>query len=232
MKKLLVLITTTLILSCSKNEQIITNNTTQTIQEPTTIQIGNQIWTKKNLDVVTYRNGDTIPQVTDPTEWSYLTTGAWCYYNNDPEMGKIYGKLYNWYAVNDPRSLSPEGYRIPSDSDYSVLIDYLGGDSIAGGKLKESGLNHWVSINNVGTDNYGFTGLPGGIRGGGGTFGGLGIASNWWNSTYFSPTSCNPEGTGGFSRIYGEVWTNSEYKKLYKSNTILTYGCSLRCIKN
>jgi uncharacterized protein (TIGR02145 family) len=231
MKKLLLLFTTILILSCSKKEQPIINET-PVIQESKTVQIGNQLWTKRNLDVSTYRNGDTIPQVTDPTEWVNLTTGAWCYYNNDPEMGKIYGKLYNWYAVNDSRGLAPDGYRIPSDSDYSILINYLGGDSIAGGKIKESGLSHWLVHNNVGTDDFGFTALPGGNRVDNGDFGGIGIIANWWNCTYFLPNACSPEGSGGFARLYGEVWAYSDPRKLYLEQTILFYGCSVRCIKN
>jgi uncharacterized protein (TIGR02145 family) len=237
MKKLLLLITTTLILSCYKNEQIITNNTTQTIQEPVpqesiTIQIGNQNWIKKNLDVVTYRNGDTIPQVTDPKEWSNLTTGAWCYYNNDPEMGKIYGKLYNWYAVNDSRGLAPEGYRIPSESDYSILIDYLGGDSIAGSKLKESGLSHWQTINNVGTNDFNFSSLPGGIRGESGSFCRIGKQFQTWSCTYHEGNPCIPEGTGGSYCIYGETIMNVDYSKIYSYKLPLFYGVSIRCIKN
>ena len=96
MKNLLILLTITTIFSCSKRDEIsrVTN-----IDIPQ-VQIGTQIWAKRNLDVSTYRNGDTIPQVTDPTEWVNLTTGAWCYYNNDPELGKIYGKLYNLSLIH------------------------------------------------------------------------------------------------------------------------------------
>jgi hypothetical protein len=79
-----------------------------------TVLIGNQEWTTKNLNVSKYRNGDIIPEVKDPKKWANLKTGAWCYYNNKPENGKIYGKLYNWYAVNDPRGLAPEGFHVPS----------------------------------------------------------------------------------------------------------------------
>lgn len=81
-----------------------------------------EIWAKKNLDVSRYRNGDLIPEVKDDKEWENLTTGAWCYYNNDPKTGAIYGKLYNWYAVNDSRGLAPEGYHIPSDSEWTIAI--------------------------------------------------------------------------------------------------------------
>ncbi|MBK9465523.1 MAG: fibrobacter succinogenes major paralogous domain-containing protein [Chitinophagaceae bacterium] len=86
-----------------------------------TIVIGTQQWMNNNLDVAFYRNGDPIPQVTDPTAWAGLTTGAWCYYNNDSTLGNKYGKLYNWYAVNDPRGLAPQGWHIPSDAEWTAL---------------------------------------------------------------------------------------------------------------
>jgi uncharacterized protein (TIGR02145 family) len=84
-----------------------------------TVTIGTQVWMTKNLDVDRYRNGDIIPEVKDSIAWANLKTGAWCYYNNDPELGKIYGKLYNWYAVNDPRGLAPAGYHIPTDAEWT-----------------------------------------------------------------------------------------------------------------
>ena len=143
-----------------------------------TVIIGSQEWTKKNLDVSTYRNGDIIPEVTDPTEWSKLTTGAWCYYNNNPEIGKVYGKLYNWYAVNDPRGLAPKGYHVPSDKEWMLLIDYLGGKSIAGGKMKFSGTSFWKYPNVDATNQSGFNSLPVGFRYYNGEF--KSIAKNCW----------------------------------------------------
>ena len=104
------------------------------------ITICNQVWMLKNLDVSTYRNGDPIPQVTDPTTWVGLTTGAWCYYNNDPANGAIYGKLYNWYAVNDPRGLAPTGWHVPSDAEWTELstcLDAISPTGNVGGKMKE-----------------------------------------------------------------------------------------------
>lgn len=117
-----------LLFACKKNKEL-------TII-PQEILIGNQTWTKKNLDVATYRNGDAIPQVQDST-WETLTTGAWCYYENNTDNGTTYGKLYNWYAVNDPRGLAPNGYHIPTDAEWTTLSTYLGGDSIAGNKMME-----------------------------------------------------------------------------------------------
>ena len=126
-----------------------------------TVTICDQVWMAKNLDVTTYRNGDVISQVTDPTAWNALTTGAWCYYNNDPANGTIYGKLYNWYAVNDPRGLAPTGWHIPTEGELIALSDCLGGQEVAGGKLKETGTAHWLSPN-IATNETGFTALPGG----------------------------------------------------------------------
>jgi uncharacterized protein (TIGR02145 family) len=138
----------------------------------TSVTIGTQVWTNKNLDVTTYRDGTPIPQVTDPTAWANLTTGAWCYYNNDPANGAIYGKLYNWYAVagihdNDPNTpnkiLAPIGWHAPTDAEWTILTDYLGGLSIAGGAMRETGTTHWWTLNGA-TNISGFTGLGGGAR--------------------------------------------------------------------
>ena len=126
-----------------------------------TVTIGTQVWTSKNLDVATYRNGDVIPQVQDENAWANLTTGAWCYYNNDASNGTKYGKLYNWYAVNDPRGLAPKGYHIPTDEEWTKLSDYLGGESEAGTKMKST--SGWYNNGN-GTNSSGFSGLPGGSR--------------------------------------------------------------------
>jgi uncharacterized protein (TIGR02145 family) len=111
------------------------------------VTICNQVWMLKNLVVTTYRDGTPIPEVTDPTEWDLLTTGAWCYYNNDPANGTVYGKLYNWYAVTDPRGLPPNGWHIPTDEEWVTLETCLGGVSVAGGKMKEMGTAHWLSPN-------------------------------------------------------------------------------------
>ena len=93
------------------------------------VQIGTQIWTTKNLDVTTYRNGDVIPQVTSPAQWVELTTGAWCYYENKSENGTTYGKLYNWFAVKDSRGLAPAGYHIPTAAEWTILVNFLGGET-------------------------------------------------------------------------------------------------------
>jgi uncharacterized protein (TIGR02145 family) len=147
------------------------------------VQIGTQIWTGCNATLSVYRNGDTIPQVSDPTAWSTLTTGAWCHYNNDPANDAIYGKLYNWYAINDARELAPTGYHIPEDTEFTTLVTYLGGSSVAGGKMKETGLCHWVTPNIDATNTSLFTALPGGARSNAGNYGSIGAEGYWWSST-------------------------------------------------
>jgi len=103
------------------------------------VKIGTQVWTSKNLDVSTFRNGDPIPQAKNAEEWKKAGENrqpAWCYYNNNEQNGKVYGKLYNWHAVNDSRGLAPNGYHIPSDAEWTILTDKLGGEEIAGKKMK------------------------------------------------------------------------------------------------
>jgi uncharacterized protein (TIGR02145 family) len=144
---------------------------------------------EKNLDVLTYRNGDIIPQVTDPTAWKELTTGAWCYYNNDVANGAIYGKLYNWYAVNDPKGLAPTGWHIPSDAEWAAVSTTLGGDEVSGGKMKEAGTPHWATPNTAGNNNSGFAGLPGGYCTMDGVFIIIGTYGGWWSSTVAGTTA-------------------------------------------
>lgn len=185
-----------------------------------TIQIGTQKWMSKNLDVAFYRNGDPIPQVTDPTAWNALTTGAWCYYNNDSTKGTKYGKLYNWYAVNDPRGLAPQGWHIPSESEWTILGDALGGAAVAGGKLKEAGTLSWGSPNTGGNNISGFAALPGGGRVAGGVFANAGDFGYWWGATETTPTS---------AYLY---YLQFEQTFLGKSNNIKQYGIAIRCIRD
>lgn len=157
------------------------------VKVPST-QIGSQTWMTKNLDVTTYRNGDIIPEVKDSATWAKLKTGAWCYYNNDPSNGSVYGKLYNWYAVNDPRGLAPEGWHVPTDEEWDTLTRTLGGEEIAGGKMKETGTKHWESPNTGATNSSDFTGLPGGLRFDIGDFVGIGNRGFWWSATESLPS--------------------------------------------
>ena len=151
-----------------------------------TAKIGNQEWTVKNLDVDCYSNGDPIPQVEDANEWEKLKTGAWCNYENNSVYGMKFGKLYNWFAVNDPRGLVPNGYKVPSHGDWRELKEFLGGADVAGKELKSKTL--W-NDNANGNDNFGFNGLPGGRRGKQGSFEPLGFYVNWWSTRDGSPTN-------------------------------------------
>ena len=162
------------------------------------VTIGSQTWKTKNLDVATYSDGTPIPQVTDQKKWDNLTTGAWCYYNNDAATGAVYGKLYNWYAVagiyneasktdaSQRKKLAPKGYHVPSDSEWTTLYDYLGGEDAAGGKMKAATL--WNSPNQDATNSSGFTGLPGGYRYYDGPFFNIGFHGYWWSSSENSTT--------------------------------------------
>ena len=181
-----------------------------------TVKIGNQVWTSKNLDVATYRNGDVIPQVQDENALGNLTTGAWCYYDYDESNGTKYGKLYNWYAVNDPRGLAPKGYHIPSDAEWTQLSDYLGGDGEAGTKMKST--SGWVENVN-GTNSSGFSGLPGGLRSSG-TFNDVGYNGYWWSSTELDT---------------GRAWPRHLF---YSNGNVYRYdynkenGFSVRCLRD
>jgi uncharacterized protein (TIGR02145 family) len=183
------------------------------------VSIGTQVWKTKNLDVANYRNGDAIPQVTDPAQWGNLTTGAWCWYNNDSATyGATYGRLYNWYAVNDPRGLAPAGWHVPTDGEWTTLTNYLGGISNAGCAMKETGTAHWQSANTGATNSSGFFGLPGGYR--------VSFIDSY------------------FSSILGEgSWWSSEINKArtlsnYRTCDITSlfqfsaYGLSVRCVKD
>ena len=128
-----------------------------------TVTIGTQTWMVENLRVTKYRDGSPILMLDNRTLWVNDSIGAYCYYNNDSANGKIYGLLYNGPAILNPKKLAPEGWHIPSDEEWQKMIDYLGGENVAGGKLKEKGNAHWLE--NVGATNQsGFSALPAGQR--------------------------------------------------------------------
>jgi uncharacterized protein (TIGR02145 family) len=187
-----------------------------------TVQIGTQKWMQRNLDVSTYRNGDSIKYIDNDQDWidaGNKKEGAWCYYNNDPVNGAIYGKLYNWYAVNDSRGLAPSGYHVPSDEEWTVLTNYLGGEIVAGGKLKEAGTTHWYSPNDGATNSNGFSALPGGFRF---IYGNRDLRDSgyWWSATEYGDTS---------------AWLRSLYYHgtfIYRSYYYKVEGFSVRCIKD
>ena len=176
--------------------------------------------TKKNLDVTTYCNGDPIPQVTDPSAWAGLTTGAWCYYNNDPANGAIYGKLYNWYAVNDSRGLAPSGWHVPSDAEWTTLGTLLGGDAVAGGKMKTTGTTRWINPNTSATNESGYAGLPGGYRSFKGSFSSVGFSGYWWSATEFNSPNA------WYRYLY------NDYGYLFRSSASKLSGFSVRCLRD
>jgi len=148
-----------------------------------TVQIGTQCWMAENLATTKYNDGTDIPLVTDNTVWANITIPAYCWYNNDSvAYGNTYGALYNWYAVNTG-VLCPTGWHVPSDSEWAALTTHLGGDNIAGGKLKETGTAHWNSPNAGATNETGFTAVPGGYRYYNGVFDFMGSNSNLWSTT-------------------------------------------------
>ena len=180
-----------------------------------TVKIGNQTWTAENLNVSTYANGDTIPQVQDPKIWSGLKTGAWCYYQGKTESGSRYGKLYNWYAVNDPRGLAPEGWHIPTDEDWNQLASFLGGRIGSSEKIKA--IEGWAGGGN-GTNETGFTALPGGTRSVE-LFSFAGNYGYWWSSTEYDSYS-------SWNRFLG--YNNGD---IGRSTGWKQFGNSIRCVK-
>ncbi len=185
-----------------------------------TVVIGTQTWMAENLNVSTFRNGDTIPEVKNDEEW--LKAGenkqpAWCYNINDKSKGMIYGKLYNWYAVNDLRGLAPEGWNVPTDEEWTLLTDYLGGEEVAGTKMKSS--NGWIENRNV-TNESGFSGLPGGSRDPDGAFFGVGYGGSWWSSTEIGTFNARSLDLG-----YDDG-------NVYRSFGTKHYGFSVRCLKD
>jgi len=150
----------------------------------TTIRIGNQVWMGENLKAAHYRDGSEILYVSDNTVWSSLATGAYCWCEDDSAKYKMtYGALYNFNAVIDNRCLCPEGWHVPTKADWQELVEYLGGEDIAGGRMKAVDSTHWTDPNIGATDESGFAGRPGGGRGRIGGCGEVGNYATWWSST-------------------------------------------------
>ncbi|MFZ4680203.1 MAG: FISUMP domain-containing protein [Flavobacterium sp.] len=203
------------------------------------VTIGTQIWQTTNLNVTTYSDGTPIPQVTDRNEWANLTTGAWCYYNNDSANGAVYGKLYNWYAaagIYDATSaanpalrkkLAPTGWHVPTDEEWLTLITFLdplsnGGSTFVGGALKQTGTSLWTSPNTGATNSTGFTALPGGYRyyTNGALFNSVGDVGSWWNSS--EPNSA--------SGIY--IFMYYSNGSIDRTGNNKRNGCSVRCLSD
>jgi uncharacterized protein (TIGR02145 family) len=151
-----------------------------------TVMIGGQVWMAENLRVTHYRNGDSIPNVTDNSAWGSLTGGAYCGYDGDSSNVAAYGLLYNWYAVVDTRNIAPAGWHVASDAEWQTLADSLGGNALAGGKMKETGTAHWSTPNTGATNESGFTALPGGYRDYDGNSYSIGYIGYFWSATEFN----------------------------------------------
>ncbi len=188
-----------------------------------TVKIGDQWWMAENLKETQYRNGDEIPKVDYNTSWKNISTGARYGYSSAVTFIETYGYLYNWYAVNDSRSIAPNGWHVPTDDEWNTLQNTLGG-TMAGGKLKETGTTHWDSPNTGATNKSRFTALPGGYR-----FDKisslLGSSTDFWSSTQYV-LSGNPQKA---------AWTRGLYNgdtEITRSNQSFTYGFSIRLVKD
>ena len=182
------------------------------------IKIGTQTWTTKNLDVSKFRNGEAIPLAKTNAEWELAGQNqqpAWCYYENKGENGTTYGKLYNWFSVNDPRGLAPSGYHIPTDAEWTILTDNLGEE--AGTKMKST--SGWYNDGN-GSNSIGFAGLPGGYRYYDGDFLDIGAKGFWWSSSEGDPNGARDR---YLDYYYGFV--TREYSGKH-------YGFSVRCLRD
>lgn len=181
------------------------------------VTIGTQVWMAENLKTTKYKDNTPIPLIADNNNWS---TPGYSWYNNDAATYKAtYGALYNWYTVNTGK-LCPTGWHVPTDDEWRALTSYLGGEGVAGGKLKEAGTSHWLSPNLGATNETDFTAVPGGVRNIDGQFLELGNAGYWWSSTAY-------DAIHAFYRdmIYDDQWVN-RYRYLKG------LGFSVRCIKD
>lgn len=184
------------------------------------VKIGTQLWMAENLKTTKYRNGVALPHVPDNSDWSDLTTGAYCAYDNSSANSDIYGYLYNWYAASDSSNIAPLGWHVPSETEWNELADYLGESSVIGGKLKSPGTDYWNFPNEGATNETGFSGLPGGARAYSGTYSYVGKVGYFWSST-----SADSFGAWLYPLFYDEAGAFIGYngKK---------FGYSVRCLKD
>jgi len=187
------------------------------------IKIGTTSWAQKNLDVTRFQNGDIIKNATGEKEWEEAGQNgqpAWCYYDNDSENGKIYGKLYNWYAVNDSRGLCPKGWHLPTDDEWINLTEQLGGTEIAGGKMKSIETKYWDAPNLNDTNESNFTGIPGGYRKNDNSFNNIKNYVFFWSASSYS----------NINAWYFCIYNNFSF--VYRYNIEKPVGASIRCIKD
>jgi uncharacterized protein (TIGR02145 family) len=226
MKKNFLLIVLIILFGCTESE----DNSPQTNDNPVfgeltdidgnkyvSVKIGNQVWMAENLKVSRFSNGTIIPNLPNNSQWEKTTSPSWSYQNNNELNNALHGKLYNWYVANDSRNCCPDGWRIPDENDFNILINSLGGVSVAGGKLKQSGNSTWLPPNAGATNSTGFSALPSAYRYDFGSFDDFGHGGGYWvkdNSVKWF-----------FMRN-----DNTKFEKTV-SGTKRT-GLSIRCIKN
>jgi len=218
--KITSLVLLVLFVICSLEAQEIKDYDGNTYKE---ISYGQQKWLACNLKVSHFRNGDPIMHAETIEEWlkaAQQGIPAWCYPGNDKRNDFKHGKLYNWYAVNDPRGLSPEGWNIPANSDWMQLVKSLNGNDVAGGRLKQPG--DWKS--GSGTNSIGFSALPSGYRDGSGTFKDFGKSAGWWSVS--SPVDVKPTDEKYYVRIKDRS-SGVNYLPVARS-----FGLSVRCVKD
>jgi uncharacterized protein (TIGR02145 family) len=184
------------------------------------VAVGNQIWMNKNLNVNTFQNGDPIFEAKTKEDWmkcDSLKQPAWCYYENNPSNDSLYGKMYNWYAVNDPRKLAPAGWHVASDNEWLTMLEFLGGYQIAGKKIKAK--QGW-NVNGIGTNESGLSIVAAGERHVDGEFSSAGLLTAFWTSTPFD------------SAYAWEYYLYHFNDRVGKSNVNKSGGLSVRCIKD
>ena len=182
--------------------------------------IAGQTWTTKNLDVKTFRNGDAIKHAKTDAEWAAAAAKkqpAWCYYENNAEYGKVFGVLYNWYAVNDPRGLAPVGWHVATEAEWELLFDHVGSRAYAGMALKSR--SHWGGLN-AGTNLVGFNALPGGNRFEDGVFDGFKEYAGWWTITEFDE-----------QHAY-DINISDKSRKVWSYHVVKDDGLYVRCVKD
>lgn len=185
-----------------------------------TVTIGTQIWLLENLNVTHYRNGDPIANETSDSVWTTLTTGAWCDYNNFVDTTGAYGKLYNYYAVADPRGMAPVGWHVASTAEWTTLVSYLGGSDVSSPKLREVGNAHWTGANEAATNESGFTALPGGWRDIYGAYSFKGIRTYWWTTSF------------SFDGLYWSWGLNETDTQVISLMYRPVIGMSVRCVRD
>ncbi|MCC6834809.1 MAG: hypothetical protein IT213_07475 [Cytophagales bacterium] len=186
----------------------------------TSVTIGSQIWLVENLKTTRFSNGDEILQITNQVDWVNTTTAAWTYYENESKYNNHYGKLYNWLAASDSRNLCPANWHVPSQTEWDILIGYLGGETVAGSKLKETGTVHWKPDNPGATNSSGFTALPGASRSVTGY-----VHSLHSNGLYWSKSSSDTENAFAYSMFMYAAYAN-------RISYLKGYGFSVRCLKD